>query len=359
MNPTASRLGSIRDLFSTWGVDAVLIGSPTNRRWISGFTGSSGRLLITDRQALLATDSRYWEQAAKETKGFELFQDQRQHEDTVTLVTSANVKRIGLEANHITLAEAAQLERIADINWIPLDEPIEPLRRVKTPSEIITIRKAASIADYAMSLVPRLVHAGISERELAWELEKSMREKGADGLAFPIIVAFGPNSALPHHHPSDRILQAEEVVLVDMGAELDGYKSDITRTHYYGRAENKQFSNIYNLVLTALNNAIDNIRPGTNSVEAFDLAMDVIADGGHRDNFRHGLGHSVGLDIHERPFLSATRPKEEITVGMTITIEPGIYLPGWGGVRIEDLVLVTENGADPLSSCAKIPFIRL
>lgn len=359
MNLATSRIRSIRDLFSTWGVDAVLIGSPINRRWISGFTGSSGRLLITDQQAILATDSRYWEQAANETEGFDLFQDQRRYEDTITLVTSANVKRIGLEANHITLTEAAQLERITDINWIPLDEPIEPLRRVKTSSEIATIKKAAAIADYAMSLVPKLVHTGISERELAWELEKGMRKKGADGLAFPIIVAFGPNSALPHHHPSDRILQAEEVVLVDMGAELDGYKSDLTRTFYYGRAEDKQFSNIYNLVLTALQNAIDNIRPGTNSVEAYDFAMDVIADGGHRDNFRHGLGHGVGLDIHERPFLSATRAKEEIAVGMTITIEPGIYLPGWGGVRIEDLVLVTEIGADLLSSCAKVPFIRL
>ena len=359
MNHTAARLKSVRDQFSTWGVDAILIGSSSNRLWLSGFTGSSGRLLITDRQAILATDSRYWEQAAGETAGFELFRDQRQHEDTVALVTSVNAGRIGLEANHITLVQAAQLERIADISWVPLDEPIEPLRRVKTPSEIKTIRQAAAITDRAMSLVPRLVRVGISERELAWELEKTMRDNRADGLAFPIIVAFGPNSALPHHHPGSRRLNAEEVVLVDMGAEIDGYRSDLTRTFYYGRAEDQKFSAIYNLVLTALNNAINNIRPGMNSLEVYNLAMNVIADGGHRENFRHGLGHGIGLDIHERPFLSATGAIEEITSGMAITVEPGIYLPDWGGVRIEDLILVNETGNDPLSKCPKIPFIRI
>lgn len=359
MNPTDSRLKIIRERFSTWGVDAILISSSTNRRWLSGFSGSSGRLLITRQQAILATDSRYWEQARAEAPGCELYKDQRQHEDTITLIRSVNGERIGLEANQVTLSDAAKLESIAGVTWVPLDQPVEPLRRIKSASEIEAIRAAAAITDQAMALVPQLVHPGINERELAWELEKTMRENGADAMAFPLIVAFGPNSALPHHQPSDRRLRDGEIVLVDMGAELSGYKSDLTRTFFAGKEADEQFLTVYNLVHSALRTAADNIQPEISSKEAYDLAMDVISDGGHREHFSHGLGHGVGLDIHEDPFLSATRPAQKISAGMVITIEPGIYLPGWGGVRIEDLVLVTESGTETISKCPKIPNIPI
>ncbi len=358
MNPTNSRLERIREQFSTWGVDAILIDSPTNRRWLSGFSGSYGRLLITRQQAILATDSRYWEQARAETTGFKLFKDQRQKEDMVALVGTAGVENIGVEATHVTIAEAANLESLANIHWVPLEQPIEPFRQIKTTGEIDLIRAAAAVSDHAMSLVPQLVHPGISELELAWEMEKTMRENGADAMAFPLIVAFGPNSALPHHQPSDRKLRVGEIVLVDMGAEINGYKSDLTRTFYFGPEADDQYLAVYNLVQAALNNAINNIQPGISSNEAYALAMDVISDGGHREHFRHGLGHGVGLDIHEDPFLSATRPNVKISAGMVITIEPGIYLPGWGGVRIEDLVLVTKTGVKFISKCQKTPHIR-
>ena len=357
MNTTDYRLQQIRQQFSSWDVDAILIDSPTNRRWLSGFTGSSGRLLITREQAILATDSRYWVQAKAETKGFELFQDQRQHEDTITLVRSVDAARIGLEANHISLSNAAKLKSIANITWVPLEQPIEPLRQIKTAVEIETIRAAAAITDQTMALVPQLVYPGISERELAWKLEKTMRESGSDAMAFPIITAFGPNSALPHHHPGSRKLQLGEIVLVDMGAEINGYKSDLTRTFFFGNVADESFSTVYNLVQSALSKATDNIRPGMNSKEAYNLAMNVISDGGHREHFQHGLGHGVGLDIHEAPLLSAAGPIVKIEADMVITIEPGIYLPGWGGVRIEDLVLITETGAEPISKCLKNPQI--
>jgi Xaa-Pro aminopeptidase len=266
-------------------------------------------------------------------------------------------ERIGLEANQITLSDAAKLESIANVTWVSLERPVEPLRQIKSANEIKAIRAAAAITDQAMALVPQLVHPGINERELAWKLEKTMRENGSDALAFPLIVAFGPNSALPHHQPGDRKLRFGEIVLVDMGAEFNGYKSDLTRTFFVGDEVDAQFLNIYSLVQSALRNASNNIQPGISSKDAYGLAMDVISDGDHREHFIHGLGHGVGLDIHEEPFLSARPPAVRIDADMVITIEPGIYLPGWGGVRIEDLVLVTETGAEAISKCPKFPHI--
>lgn len=359
MKPAGDRLQKLRDRFRSWNVDAILIDSPSNRRWLSGFTGSSGRLLITRQKAILATDSRYWQQANTQAPDFELYQDQRLHEDTVSLMRSANVERIGIEANHVTLSYANKLKSIAGITWVPLEKPIEPLRQIKSTSEINNIRAAAAITDRAMTLVPQLVHVGMTERALAWKLEKAMRENGADAVAFPIIVAFGPNSALPHHQPGDRELQEGEIVLVDMGAELKGYKSDLTRTFLYSSKADEKFSTIFSLVQAALESAASNIRQGISTRDAHNFAVSVIAEGGHRDDFRHGLGHNVGLDIHEEPFLSALRPEAALAAGMIITIEPGIYLPGWGGVRIEDLVLVTKTGIETISKCAKTPQIRI
>ncbi len=353
MDVTEQRLQNLRKQLQNWDVEAVLISSPTNRRWLSGFRGSSGRLLINSERAILATDSRYWQQAADETVHFELFQDHRRHEDTVSLLQSVNVQRIGIEANHMTIADHAKLNSIPDIKWVPLQKPVESLRRIKTPDEIEMIRAAAAITDKAMDLVPKLVRLGITERKLAWELEKAMREHGADAAAFPIICAFGPNSALPHHKPGDRKLFSQEIVLVDMGAELDGYKSDLTRTFFFGSTVSDQFSLVYDLVHAALKTAADNVQPDIDTQQAHNFGMELISNAGYRENFQHGLGHGVGLDIHEEPFLSANRAKKKIMAGMTITIEPGIYLPGWGGVRIEDLFLVTEAGVEPISQSPK------
>jgi Xaa-Pro aminopeptidase len=357
MNTIQERLKTIRETFITSNIDGLLVTNPTNIRWLSGFTGSYSRLLITGDKAILGTDSRYWIQAQIEAPDFELFQDKRLDENTESLLQQGGVKRIGIESKHMTIDEAEKLHSIAGYTWIPLKNLIEEFRQCKNAQELSFIESAAKITDQAMALVPQLVRVGISERELAWQLEKIMREAGAGGLAFPIIVAFGPNSALPHHDPGQRTLNEEEIVLVDMGAEFNGYKSDLTRSFFFGQM-NDSFQEIFDLVLAAQNQALQGLRVGAMSGEIHQLAMDVFDDGGYGDYFPHGLGHGLGLDIHELPFLSLSRPSLPLAAGMPITVEPGVYLQDWGGVRIEDLVSITAAGFQFISKCPKQPFIH-
>ena len=231
------------------------------------------------------------------------------------------------------------------------------MRAVKSAEEIDVIVRAAAITDAAMNQVNQLARVGMSEKELAWQLERTMREAGADGMAFTVIVASGPNAARPHHRPGERQLQAGDAIVIDMGAMLDGYHSDLTRTFYLGSEPDEQFWTIYNLVLAAQEAALAGIQAGLTGKEADALARDVIAAAGHGAHFGHGLGHGVGLEIHEAPWLSVVREKERVDAGMVTSVEPGVYIPGWGGVRIEDLALVMENGVRCLSQAAKNPII--
>ena len=352
------RLTAVRAKFAEWQVDGLLISNPANRRWLSGFTGSSGQLLVTADKAILATDGRYWQQAEQQSPAFTLFRHQRTAEDALHFIRSAQVANIGLEARHTTLSEWHQLNKFEGIHWVPLPQTTEVFRGMKTAVEREAIKAAAAITDLAMSQVHKLVKLGMTEKQLAWELEKTMREAGADGMAFPVIVASGPNSAFPHHHAGERPLQIGDILLIDMGAELNGYKSDLTRTFYLGSQLSEQFRYIYNLVQMAQTNAITNLRPGMTSQEGDTLAREVIEDAGYAENFGHGLGHSLGLEIHESPGLS-WRLEEQIPVNAIITIEPGIYISGWGGVRIEDLIHLTEDGSILISQCPKIPLLDL
>lgn len=352
---TKQRLQQVRNSLPEWGVDGLLVSSFVNYRWLSGFSGSSAVLLITAEKTYLATDSRYWERAAVEAPEYELFQSRRTAQDMLLLVTSAGVSNIGFEANHVTVQQAQELPKIDGLSWHPLNQPIEPMRMVKTKEEIKTIQAAAAITDAAMGQLPRFVTPGISEAELAWRLESTMRELGASGMAFDPIVAFGSNSARPHHSPGERKLQEGEVVLVDMGAKVDGYHSDLTRTFYYGQTIDPFFLQIYDIVLAAQSAALDEIKAGINTIDAHQAAAEVFSKAGFGDNFGHGLGHGLGLEIHEMPFLSATRDPQFVENDATITIEPGLYFPGWGGVRIEDLVQVLPQGTKLLSRCPKKP----
>ena len=350
------RLTAVRTKLSQWKVEGVLISSAANRRWLSGFTGSSGHLLLTHEKALLATDGRYWEQAAAEAPAFTLFKHQRTKEDNENFIYSAAVVKIGVEAQHTTLAEWHQLRQIKRINWFSLPQTVEALRGVKTAVELEAIQAAAAITDLAMSQVNQIAKLGMTEKQLAWELEKIMREAGADGMAFPIIVASGPNSALPHHRTGERPLQVGDILLIDMGAERNGYKSDLTRTFYLGSEPSAQFRLLYELVQMAQTNALTHLRPGMTSKEGDALAREVIEDAGHGEHFSHGLGHSLGLEIHESPGLT-WRLEETLPADATITIEPGIYLPGWGGIRIEDLIYLTADGPVLISHCPQNPLI--
>jgi Xaa-Pro aminopeptidase len=277
------------------------------------------------------------------------------------MLRESGAKRVAVEAGHISVAEFDLLRsQVGDsIEWLKRVETVEALRAVKSEEELALIRRAAAITDQAIDLVPQLARPGVSERWLAWQLEKGVRELGADGVAFDIIVASGPNSALPHHHPGDRELRAGDAIVVDMGALVDGYRSDLTRTFYLGSEADDTFQRVFNLVQEAQTNALTYMRPGMTSQAVDALARDVISDADHDQHFGHGLGHGVGLDIHEQPWLSRSQADAFVVAGSVVTVEPGVYIPGWGGVRIEDLVLLTDQGALALSHAPKQPLIPL
>lgn len=352
-----ARLNAARDKFDEWGVEGVLITTPANRRWLTGFTGSAGRLLLTRDKAILATDSRYWTQLGRQAPHVELFSLRDGPNDTADFLALGGAARLGIEANAMPLAEFRSLEKLDGYEWVPLTSPVEALRQVKSADELAAIQAAARITDLAMSAVPTMVRLGMAESELAWLLERTMREAGADAMAFDVIVASGPNSALPHHHPGDRQLRAGDALIIDMGAALNGYKSDLTRSFFLGSTPTEQYREIYDTVLAAEMATIDNLRAGMTGQAADALARDIIIAAGFGDRFGHGLGHGVGLDIHEEPRLSRLREKEIIPAGSVVTIEPGIYIPDYGGVRIEDLAVVTEEGVTLLSHAPKVPLI--
>ena len=340
-------------------LDALLIYQPENRRYVSGFTGSEAMLLVTLERAVLSTDSRYWEQAEREAPEFSVYQVRKRHvlEMNDILAAAGHPQRIGFESTYITVDQLDQLKEAAsEVEWVPTKDIVEDLRMIKDASEIELIRRAARIADDGFEYLRKTLRPGMTEREAAWELEAYMRTHGADKIAFDLIVGSGPNGAMPHHHSDLRPIQAGEPIVLDLGAEVQGYHSDLTRTICLGRPEDGRFLEVYDVVLRAQEAALHGIRAGMTGVEADRIARDVIEAAGFGDHFGHGLGHGVGLAIHEKP--GAGRMVEDaLPAGSTLTVEPGIYLPGWGGVRIEDLTLVGENGVQLLSRAGKEPLV--
>ena len=352
-----SKLAQVRQSLAKWNVDGLLITSPANRRWLSGFTGSAAMLLITPEQAILSTDSRYWEQAEREAPDFVIYRASAKPDDFSDFLAMGNAIRLGFEARHVSVTDYKNYRKLKEYRWKPLNATIEQFRAIKSSEELALIRRAARITDETVSLFPQMAKPGRTEGEVAWDLEKTMRELGADRPGFDIIVASGPNSALPHHHPGDRPLESGDMIVVDLGSEVDGYRSDLTRTFYLGNEPDDSFWSIYNTVADAQSAAINGIRAGVNGKYIDSLARDLIASAGHGDHFGHGTGHSLGLEIHEFPRFSVHSEKDILQIGTVMTVEPGIYLPGFGGVRIEDLVLVTPEGSEMLSHAPKSPVI--
>lgn len=350
------RLTAVCRYFSDWEVDALLVTSATNRRWLSGFSGSSGWLLITPEEAFLATDFRYWGQTSSESPSYTLFK-LKDGATVADLLPQTGAERIGVEGQHLVVNAFAKLQEIEGVTWIVLEETVESLRAVKTREELQKMRAAAAITDHVMSQVPEIASLGQSERALAWELEKRMREAGADALAFPTIVASGPNSAHAHHRSGERTLKRGDVLIVDMGATYDGFCSDLTRSFYLGNEADSQFLPVYDLVLKAQDRAFQAIRPGISGKDVDEMARAIISEAGHGDHFGHGLGHGVGLDVHEQPRLASRNADAPLLLNMVTTVEPGIYLPEWGGIRIEDLVVVREDGVELISRCPKDPLL--
>ncbi len=342
-----NRLQRLHQKLAEKDIDGIFVSQPENRYYLSGFDGSSGYLLITPQNAVLATDFRYIEQAKVQAPDYQIFQITNNTSDWFPrLVAELNSSRLGFEAEDITFALYRQLSDTLNkaqsrLQLVPVDGLVESLRAIKEPEEIELITKAAEITDSAFEYIEDMVHIGMTEKEVAWEIEKFLREHGSQVVPFDVIVASGPNSALPHAKPSRRKISSGEPVVIDIGARVGSYSSDLTRTICPGMPDDT-FKKVYDTVLGAQLAAVAIIKEGMSGEEADSLARVVIEEAGYGEAFGHGLGHGVGLAPHEQPRLGPNST-ELLTSGTVFTVEPGIYLAGWGGVRIEDLVLM-ENG---------------
>ena len=334
-------------------LDLLLVTDLVNVRYLTGFTGTNGLAVVGPGTRRFLTDFRYVERAKAEVQGFDL---EPAPQDLRTALASgwpAGELRVGFEDQSVSVRRHAQLrETIPErIELVAAGGLVEVERAVKEPGEVAAIRAAAALLDeiYAWLLERGLV--GRTEREVALALEQEMRVRGASGPSFDSIVAAAENGALPHATPRDVLIPEGTLVTLDIGARLDGYCSDCTRTWVTGPLPD-DLAAIYETVLRAQETALDAVRPGPEGREVDAIARDIISAAGHGDHFGHGLGHGVGMDIHEAPRLARTA-EARLAAGNVVTVEPGIYVPGRGGVRIEDLVVVTENGRDVLSATSK------
>lgn len=357
MNKTQKRLQQLRFKLDALNIEAALISQPENRRYLSGFDGSAGFLLITAEKQLLMTDFRYTEQASKQTKDWEIYRTEGGPQKWLPkLAAGLGLKQISFEDEQLTVAEHNRLkdgikEAGLKLKLTPMESLTEDIRAVKEAGEITLISRATQLADSAFEHLLNVVKPGMTEIEAALELELFMRQRGSEAMPFEIIVAAGANSALPHHQPSPCPIKEGEPVLVDFGAKIGGYASDFSRTFCLGTPDEK-FRRLYGIVLTAQLAAINGICSGMNGHQADAIARNIIKKAGYGKNFGHSLGHGLGLDIHEEPRLGPDSP-DVLMDGMAFTIEPGIYLPGWGGVRIEDTVVMECGKIRVLSQAGK------
>ncbi|MBR5237024.1 MAG: aminopeptidase P family protein [Clostridia bacterium] len=340
----------VKALLSSAKADVIYITSPENLRYFSGFTGVEGALILSPKEQLLLTDSRYLLQAAEEAPDFAIVDVAKTK--PIDCLSSYHPKTIAFEESYVSAEAYKKLcEALPDCAWQGIDKEILLQRAVKDEEELACTRKAAKLADEAFSEVLPMIKEGAAEKDIALALEWSMRKGGAEAASFSIICASGVRSALPHGVATDKKLEKGDFVTMDFGCFYKGYASDMTRTVVVGKASDRQ-KKIYETVLLAQETALSVLRPGLLCKEADAAARDVIASAGYGDCFGHSLGHGTGLLIHEQPTLS---PRSEgfLTPGMLVTVEPGIYIENFGGVRIEDLVYITEQGYENLTHTDK------
>lgn len=347
------RLKKLKDQVSALHLDGILIQNPFNRKYISGFSGSAGILFISNESSILFTDFRYIEQAKKQAPDFQIVNHTTRglYKELNELIQKENIKTLGFESETVTFNEYKEYEKNLSVSMIPTSKIVEKIRAIKDENEIALIREAARIADQAFSHILPFLKEGVSEREVALELEFFMKKSGASDLSFSTIVASGAFSALPHAVPTDKKLEKGDFIVMDFGCVYKGYCSDMTRTVVIGKASNRH-REIYETVLMAQKMALEGIKPFVKGKEIDKIARDHIASQGYGEYFGHGLGHSVGMEIHENPRFSVTE-EGIIEPGTVITVEPGIYIPDFGGVRIEDLVVVREQGIENLTRSPK------
>jgi len=350
-------LQGLRQKLQTESLNALLITQAENRRYLSGFSGSSGALLITPKRQIILTDSRYYQQVRQEAPDWELAEAGYNWPGYLgehLVEFGLRGATIGFEADAVSVANFNKWRAaLAEATLRETSGLVMDFRVVKDEQELTAIRQAVALADRAMAYIYQRIQPGMTEKEVAWELEVFMRNRGASALSFETIVAFGPNSALPHATPTDRACQLGDVVLIDMGCVVDNYCSDITRTFSLGEPSAPDFMKIWRLVFNANAVAAAAITAGTISSVADAYARDIIKSAGCGDQFGHSLGHGVGLAVHEAPKVSYTS-EDPLPAGAVITIEPGVYRPGDFGVRLEDMALITENGLEILTGVPKI-----
>jgi Xaa-Pro aminopeptidase len=330
----------------------LVVTNLPNVRYLTGFTGSNGICVVAREQRDFVTDFRYVEQVKNEVEGFDRIQGKQ---DLIGDVAERLSGRVGFEDQHMTVRTHRRFGELVGegVELVPAGGMVEELRAVKSPDEVGRIREAAKLADGILEYLRERGLVGRTEREVAVDLEHEMRERGAEEPSFPSIVAAGPNGAQPHANPGDTRIEEGQLVVVDLGCRLDGYCSDCTRTFATGSLEDEA-REVYELVERAQIEALLAIRAGSGCREVDGVARSIIEDAGHGDRFGHGLGHGVGLEVHEGPRLSRLAPEDaRLTAGNVVTVEPGVYLPGRFGVRIEDLVTVTDDGCEILSGFPK------
>ncbi|MHB8682781.1 MAG: M24 family metallopeptidase [Dehalococcoidia bacterium] len=357
------RVQRLRHALAKHELDGALISNAPNRRYLSGFSGSAGYLLITADDAVIATDFRYYEQSAQQAPDFRLHKTVGGFDAWAPpLFAGLGGKKVAFEAGDMTVATHQALKKaLATLpeaerpKLVPTPNLVEALRIYKEPEEIAALQRAVDLGDAAFTHVAERVEPGWTEKQVAWEIEKYIREHGADGLSFDTIVAGGPWGAMPHAYPRERKLEAGEGVVIDMGCDVGGYMSDLTRTIVLGKPDD-QFKKIYDIVLTAQLTAEEMVRPGMTGEECHMIAHNVIDAAGYGETFGHGLGHGIGLQVHEAPRVARTST-DELKDTMVFTIEPGIYITGWGGVRIEDMVVLEGGEARVMSRAPKLRFV--
>lgn len=356
----SDRLNKLRSKMSGMNLDAILVSSPENRRYFSSFTGSFGNLLITTKDQFLVTDFRYVEQAEMQSSEFSIVRMSGAGFSWILdLLNKNNNINLGFEGNNLTVEQYSNLESILNnssehsgVKSVKTTSFLDTIRAVKDSEEIEILKKAIEITDDSFEEVSNSIEPGISEKDMAWQLEKAMRVRGAESLAFDTIVAAGKNGSMAHHRAGDSVISDLDFVVVDMGAKFDGYCADLTRTIFLGERDQK-FNEIYEIVLLAQQQATKAVSSGMTGGEIDHIAREVISDSGFGKNFGHGLGHGVGLAVHEYPRVGPGS-KDILNTGMVFTIEPGIYIPEWGGIRIEDVVVLDSDQAVVLSRSEKI-----
>lgn len=354
------RQKAVRDAMKKLNLDGLLLTAPADLAYLTNFTGDDSIGIVTANDFILVTDFRYTEQAAIEAGWLKVIVREGKMDTALAgAILGAKVKRVGFEANRATFGQIHALDKAIKnkagkevVELVPVEDVLVNIRKVKDDHEIDLIRKSAAVAEEAFTAIRDEIKVGQSENYLAGLLVFELRSRGASDSSFPVIIAAGASSSLPHYRPTDALVRKDQPVLIDWGAMFEGYCSDITRTMLIGRV-NGRIKEIYKVVLEAQQAAIGFLRPGVTTQQADRVARDIIDKAGFKEKFGHGLGHGIGREIHELPTMRRTGGEEELRPGMIVTVEPGIYLPGEGGVRIEDDVLITHSGCEVLTTLDK------